>query len=401
MFDVPVIRIGAGDGNELRLTDSAVSGKHCELRRTPAGPLLRDLGSTNGIRIGGNKVREIYVHHPTRFRVGRTEIEVVPIDEVHEIAPSEADRFESLVGGSQAMRELYSVLARLAPTELSVLVHGETGTGKELVSRALHARSNRREGPMVVFDAAAVPHELIARELFGHVKGAFTGADADSPGLFEKADGGTLFLDEIGELPLDLQPHLLRALEQRAIRRVGDTRYRPVDVRIVAATNRDLAVEVQEGRFRADLYYRLATVEVVVPALRDRLDDLDRLVATFLEQAGVGHGVVGLSPGAGRATCASSATSCSAPCRSPMGRWCRCRRCPTRSPGRRRPPSRAASTRASSPAPTTKPARRCSTPLNSSTLRTWFEGPTGTSRRLRASGASTARRCTGSSGATG
>jgi DNA-binding NtrC family response regulator len=193
------------------------------------------------------------------------------------------------------MRELYSVLARLAPTELSVLVHGETGTGKELVSRAIHAQSNRRAGPMVVFDAAAVPHELIARELFGHRKGAFTGADEDAPGLFEKADGGTLFLDEIGELPLDLQPHLLRALEQRAIRRVGDTRYRPVDVRIVAATNRDLAEEVREGNFRADLYYRLATVEVVVPPLRDRLDDLPMLVSHFLGLVS-GHAVTGLSP---------------------------------------------------------------------------------------------------------
>ncbi len=296
VYDVPVVRIGSGEGNELRLSDSAVSGKHCEIRRTPAGPLLRDLGSTNGIRIGGNKVREVYVHHPTRLRLGRTELEVLPVDEVHDIQPADADRFEGIVGGSQAMREMYTVLARLAPTQLSVLVHGETGTGKELVSRAIHARSDRRSGPIVVFDAAAVPHELIARELFGHVKGAFTGAEADSPGLFEKADGGTLFLDEIGELPLDLQPHLLRALEQRAIRRVGDTRYRPVDVRIVAATNRDLSVEVQEGRFRADLFYRLATVEVVVPALRDRLDDLDRLVGYFLEQAGVGHGVVGLSP---------------------------------------------------------------------------------------------------------
>ncbi len=295
VFDVPVVRIGAAEDNELQLTDSAVSGKHCEIRRTPAGPLLRDLGSTNGIRYGGNKVRELYVHQPTRVRVGRTELEISPIDEVHDIEPSEADHFEGIVGGSQAMRELYSVLARVAPTELSVLVHGETGTGKELASRAIHARSNRRGGPMVVFDAAAVPHDLIARELFGHNKGAFTGADADAPGLFEKADGGTLFLDEIGELPLDLQPHLLRALEQRAVRRVGDTRYRPVDVRIVAATNRDLNFEVQEGRFRADLYYRLATVEVVVPALRDRLEDLDMLVAHFLRQAGISHGVKGLS----------------------------------------------------------------------------------------------------------
>ena len=294
IFDVPVVRIGAGSENELTLDDSAVSGRHCEIRRTPGGPLLRDLGSTNGVRIGGNRVREVYIHQPTRVRVGRTELEVSPVDEVHEIEPSTADRFVGLVGGSQAMRELYTVLARLAPTELSVLVHGETGTGKELVSRAIHARSNRRDGPMVVFDAAAVPHELIARELFGHRKGAFTGADDDAPGLFEKADGGTLFLDEIGELPLDLQPHLLRALEQRAIRRVGDTHYRPVDVRIVAATNRDLQSEVKDGNFRADLYYRLATVEVRVPSLRDRLDDLEPLVSHFLGMVG-GHGVVGLS----------------------------------------------------------------------------------------------------------
>ncbi len=295
LFDVPVVRIGADDSNELVLHDSAVSGAHCEIRRTPGGPLLRDLGSTNGVKIGGNRVREVYIHQPTRARIGRTEVEITPVDEVHDIEPSTADSYVGLIGGSQAMRELYTVLARLAPTELSVLVHGETGTGKELVSRALHAQSGRRAGPMVVFDAAAVPHELIARELFGHVKGAFTGAEADAPGLFERADGGTLFLDEIGELPLDLQPHLLRALEQRAIRRVGDTRYRPVDVRIVAATNRDLKDEVQEGNFRADLYYRLATVEIEVPPLRDRLEDLPALVSHFLG-AVAGHGVTSLSP---------------------------------------------------------------------------------------------------------
>ena len=183
------------------------------------------------------------------------------------------------------MRQVFSIIERVAPTTLTALITGETGTGKELASRAMHRLSNREQGPFVIFDCGAAPDSLIESELFGHEKGAFTGAVAAREGVFEAADGGTLFLDEIGELPLDLQPKLLRVLEQRELRRVGGSKVRSVDVRIVAATNRDLLKEVQAGRFREDLYYRLAVVELQLPPLRDRIEDLPLLVSHLLSRA--------------------------------------------------------------------------------------------------------------------
>jgi transcriptional regulator with PAS, ATPase and Fis domain len=201
-----------------------------------------------------------------------------------------------MVGLSVAMRETFAVLERVARTELTVLVTGETGTGKELVSRAIHQRSPRHGGPFVVFDCGAVARNLIESELFGHERGAFTGAVASRAGVFEQAHGGTIFLDELGELPLELQPALLRVLEQREVRRVGDRRVRSVDVRVVAATNRDLQQLVKEGRFREDLYYRLAVVEVHLPPLRDRPEDFALLVEHLLRSAGFEHSVRGIAP---------------------------------------------------------------------------------------------------------
>jgi DNA-binding NtrC family response regulator len=293
--DHDVVRIGSKEGNHLRLTDDTVSRNHAEITRTQGGVLLRDLGSTNGTFVGPVRIKEVYLGESRRFRVGKSEIEFTPYDEVIDIVATEATRFEGLVGRSVSMREVFSVLERIARTELTVLVTGETGTGKELVSRAIHDRSTRRNGPFVVFDCGAVARNLVESELFGHEKGAFTGAVAPRAGVFEQAHGGTIFLDELGELPLELQPALLRVLEQREVRRVGDRRVRPVDVRVVAATNRDLGQLVAEGQFRQDLFYRLAVVEVHLPPLRERREDFALIVDHILATAPFEHRVRGLS----------------------------------------------------------------------------------------------------------
>lgn len=296
VLDRDLIRIGSREGNEILLTDDTVSRNHAEVVRTPGGMLLRDLGSTNGTFMGPVRIKEVYLGENRRFRVGKTEIEFTPEDEVIDIVAASATRFEGLVGRSVAMREVFSILDRVAPTELTVLVTGETGTGKELVSRAIHTRSRRKNGPFVVFDCGAVARNLVESELFGHEKGAFTGAVAARAGVFEQAHGGTIFLDELGELPIELQPALLRVLEQREVRRVGDRKVRPVDVRVVAATNRDLQALVAAGQFRQDLYYRLAVVEVELPALRERLEDLDLIIDHVLAHAPFEHQMRGVAP---------------------------------------------------------------------------------------------------------
>jgi len=201
-------------------------------------------------------------------------------------ADLEAVRLGRIVATSEAMRRVVGVVARLAPTELTMTLIGETGTGKDVLAHALHEHSARANAPFVVFDCGAVAANLAESELFGHERGAFTGAHSSHAGAFERAEGGTLFLDEVGELPLDLQPRLLRALENRRVRRVGGTQYRPVDLRVVAATNRDLKAFVAEGRFREDLYFRLATAVIAVPALRERLEDIPVLVPKLIEDLG-------------------------------------------------------------------------------------------------------------------
>ena len=193
-------------------------------------------------------------------------------------------RFEQIVGKSACMQELFRAIEKAAPTSSTVLIAGETGTGKDLVARALHQRSPRANGPLISISCGAIPEALLESELFGHVKGAFTGAHADREGVFEAAEGGTLFLDEIGDLPLPMQVKLLRALQEREIQRLGESRARKVDVRLVAATHRDLRQEMQQGRFREDLYYRLDVLSVVVPALRQRREDIPLLVEHFLRK---------------------------------------------------------------------------------------------------------------------
>jgi two-component system response regulator GlrR len=225
------------------------------------------------------------VNGPVQLRLGDTVLDIEPLAEtvVREQLPD--DRFHGLIGRSARMRELFADLARVAPTDMTVLIEGETGSGKELVADSLHAESERARGPFVVFDCSAVAATLAESELFGHERGAFTGAVTSRPGVFEQAHGGTIFLDELGELPKDLQPKLLRVLERREVRRLGSQQVIPVDVRLVAATNRNLAAEVQRGNFREDLYFRLSTAVVRVPPLRDRMEDLPLLVEHFLKRA--------------------------------------------------------------------------------------------------------------------
>jgi DNA-binding NtrC family response regulator len=277
-------RVGTDPGCEVVLRDPTVSRVHLELRIEDARIRVIDRGSRNGTELDGVPIRDAYARPDSTLTIGATTMALRMLDETVELRLSSRDRFGGLVGTSLAMRRVYTMLERIAPTDLTLLVEGETGTGKELAAEAVHEHSPRAAGPFVVFDCSAVSPALLEAELFGHVKGAFTGASSDRSGALELAHGGTLFLDEIGELSLDLQPKLLRALERREARRVGSSATRPVDVRLVAATNRSLAHEVECGRFREDLYYRLAVAHVVMPPLRDRLEDVPALVDLFREQ---------------------------------------------------------------------------------------------------------------------
>jgi DNA-binding NtrC family response regulator len=281
-FEAHVIRVGARRGADLVLTDGKVSRTHFEIRLDPQGYRLRDLESTNGTFVSGLRVADVYVPPGASIYLGDSRLRFDPLDDSVEVALASSDRFGDMVGRSVLMRELYARLAAVAPTDATVLVTGETGTGKELVAEALHENSARKDGPFVVLDCGAIPANLMESEAFGHERGAFTGATAAHAGAFERADGGTLFLDEIGELPLEMQPKLLRALERKEIRRVGGAKTLQVNIRVVAATNRDLAVEVNKGRFREDLYYRLAVAHLAVPPLRERREDIPLLVEHIL-----------------------------------------------------------------------------------------------------------------------
>jgi DNA-binding NtrC family response regulator len=283
-LDQPRVTIGRSAICQVRLNDRSVSGSHAEFEAHEAGFIVRDLGSTNGVYLGEVRLREALVPIGTRLRMGTSVIQLVPAEGVVEIALSKEDRFFDLVGRSVAMRQVFAQLERVAQSDITVLVTGETGTGKELVARAIHKASRRAKGPLIVQDCSAMPHTLVESVLFGHEKGAFTGATERRIGSFEQAQGGTLFLDEIGELPLDQQAKLLRVLENREIRRVGGEKTIPVDVRVVAATNRDLRQMVSQGLFREDLFYRLAVVTVELPPLRARREDIPLIATTLLQR---------------------------------------------------------------------------------------------------------------------
>lgn len=277
------VTVGADEGCNLVLSDRAVSRKHLTLGVDGSTVIVRDLGSRNGTFLGATRIKEAEVSVGTVLTVGQSSLAVQPRWHVREVAPSPKKHFGEVVGESLAMREIFAVLERVAPTDVTVLIEGESGTGKELFARSIHAASSRADKPYVVFDCGAVPGELAESELFGHKRGAFSGAVSDRAGAFAQADGGTICLDELGELPLDLQPKLLRVLETGEVKPVGSDRARKVDVRVIAATNRDLHAEARRGRFRSDLLYRLEVVRVRVPPLRQRPEDVPLLVERLLD----------------------------------------------------------------------------------------------------------------------
>jgi transcriptional regulator with PAS, ATPase and Fis domain len=276
------VRIGTAAENDLVLGDDTVSRRHCELEPTAEGVRVRDLHSTNGVLLQGVRLRDATVTGDFVLQMGDSTIAVEHLPETVDRELAAGDRFVDLLGRSARMRELFADLERIAPSDATLLIEGETGTGKDLVAESVHVSSSRSGGPFVVLDCGAVAPTMIESELFGHERGAFTGAQGQHIGVFEQADGGTLFLDEVGELQPALQPKLLRVLEKRQLRRIGGTQTISVDLRIIAATNRNLRAEVAQGRFREDLYYRLAAAQVWVPPLRDRLEDLEQLVEHFL-----------------------------------------------------------------------------------------------------------------------
>jgi DNA-binding NtrC family response regulator len=275
----PVV-VGAHATCDLVLVDAQVSRRHAEVAIVPEGIRIRDLGSTNGTWWQGTKVGEVVVPSGATVQFGATSVRISAA-EARSLPPSEHDHFGAMAGNSVAMRELFAVLELASPSEATVLIEGESGTGKELAARAIHEASGRAHGPFVVVDCSAITESLFDAQLFGHVRGAFTGAERDRKGAFVEASGGTLFLDELGELPLPAQAKLLRVLEAQTVQPVGADRPVTVDTRVVAATHRDLSRMVVAKEFRFDLFYRLAVVHVALPPLRERLEDLPHLIATF------------------------------------------------------------------------------------------------------------------------
>ncbi|KFE70745.1 sigma 54-interacting transcriptional regulator [Hyalangium minutum] len=279
--------LGTASGCDYVLKDRAVSRQHLSLEVKESGVLARDLGSRNGSFCEGMRFTELEVRPGAVLKLGTTELKIVPEDSRERvILPSTRTSFGSLVGASRKMREVFAVLERLGSGDADVLIQGETGTGKEGCAEGIHTASKRHKGPFIIVDLAGIAPSLIESELFGHVKGAFTGAQSDRAGAFERAEGGTVFLDEVGELPMDIQPRLLRVLERRQVKRVGANDYRTVDMRVVAATHVDLEAAVKVGKFREDLFHRLAVLRVTLPPLRERLEDITLLVDTVLTRMG-------------------------------------------------------------------------------------------------------------------
>jgi len=276
--------LGSGSGCDVPLSDPTISRRHLGVEPGPEGVVARDLGSTNGSFVQGARFNELTLGFGTEIAIGKTVLKFVPNEEAIDLGPSDAESYGALVGRDPKLRRLFRLLDDVAATDASVLIEGETGTGKELFAEEIHRHSPRKEGPFIVFDCGSVPAELIESALFGHVRGAVAGAVADRRGAFEEAHGGTLFLDEIGDLPLAVQPALLRAIEKQSVRQVGGTSYTPTSVRVVSATNRNLRAEIAAKQFREDLCYRVAVIRMLVPPLRDRPDDIPLLVQHFIRQ---------------------------------------------------------------------------------------------------------------------
>jgi len=282
MLNSDTFTIGSGPHNNLTIDDSTVSKRHCEIIVEESGYQIRDLNSTNGTFVQGVRVSSAHLAPGSEIQLGKSRIVFCPLQDANDIPLSSSESLGKMSGRSIPMRRIFYLVETYAPSDATIMITGETGTGKEILAEEIHNLSSRKQKPFIVIDCAAISKELIESELFGHVKGAFTGANADRQGAFEIADGGTVFLDEIGDLSPDLQPKLLRVLEKREIRRVGCNKVRKIDVRIISATNRNLSHEVNEGRFREDLYYRLSVVHLELPALRRRREDIPLLVKQFI-----------------------------------------------------------------------------------------------------------------------
>jgi DNA-binding NtrC family response regulator len=279
------VTVGRHASCGLVVDDPLVSAVHADLAATPDGVRLRDRGSRNGTLLAGARVVEAYLLGPCRIQLGETVLDFEPTAP-RQVTVAPVVGMGRIAGGAPAMRRVFELCARAAPTPLTVLLLGETGTGKELVARAIHDASDRRKGPFVVVDCGAIPPSLAEAHLFGHEAGAFTGAMQKRASPFVEASGGTIFLDELGELPLELQPKLLRVIAERRLKPVGGSAFRDVDVRIVAATQRDLPRAVNEGAFRSDLWFRVAQLVIELPPLRERLEDVPILVKAILADLG-------------------------------------------------------------------------------------------------------------------
>jgi DNA-binding NtrC family response regulator len=277
-----VCRIGTHPSNDVPLEDASVSRFHCRLVPDALGWRVEDTGSMNGTWLQGLRIHGAVLPPDAVLSVGNSVIRIQTSEAADRTLVPMMPSFGALTGTGRPMRKLFAMLEKVAASDINCFIQGESGTGKELVATEIVQRGIRANKPFVVVDCGAISPNLVESELFGHVRGSFTGADRDRIGAFEAADGGTVFLDEIGELPLEVQPKLLRALEQREIRRVGETRPRRVNVRVIAATHRDLEREVNKGTFRGDLYFRIAVITVRVPPLRERTEDLPHLIRAFL-----------------------------------------------------------------------------------------------------------------------
>ena len=280
------VLVGQSPACELRLADPAVSRRHFALDVSGGELRITDLGSTNRTYANGIVVSEGYLRGGEIVRLGSTVLRIDRIEQTSAVPMSTATSFGRVIGASVDMRRLYRLCERVAGSDIPVVIEGETGTGKEVLAESIHMLSARANGPFMVFDCTAVPANLVETELFGHERGAFTGAVQQRRGIFEQAHGGTLFIDEIGDLDLALQPKLLRAVQRSEVRRVGGDRWFPVDVRILAATRRDLDREVQAGRFRDDLFFRLAVARIELPPLRQRRGDIHVLAQHFWTELG-------------------------------------------------------------------------------------------------------------------
>ncbi len=275
---------GSGEQNDIILKDPYISSRHLKIAIQGQDIWVYDLGSTNGTYMDGVQIREAKFKPGMKLKLGQCQLSLKPKNSVEVVEPLAQDEFCGIIGASPQMKTLYGLLNKVGPTEATALVLGESGSGKELVARAVHQLSPRHQGPFIAINCGAISKELIESELFGHEKGAFTGAERQHEGAFGQAKGGTLFLDEIGELPLELQPKLLRVLENSSYRRVGGHQELKANVRVVAATHRDLAKLVKEKRFRQDLFFRLFVLPIQIPPLRERLDDLNLLIKVFLKE---------------------------------------------------------------------------------------------------------------------